>query len=287
VSSELTRRVLVAVVAIPVVLAVVYAGGAALAALLAIAAAIAAWEFFRIAERAGYRPLAAGIPLAAIIPLVMHATYLGFVRPRVTWGVLVGLGILSAALWARGPDGHPIGAAAVTIFGVLYTGGLLSYGYILRYDNYAVGPAAGSAILLFPIVLTWASDSAGYFVGRALGRHKLLPSVSPGKTVEGAIGALVVSVLVSWAYVEGVLIPLAQLSLTPAGIILAGIVVSVAVQLGDLVESLIKREAGVKDSSHLIPGHGGVLDRLDGMLFALPVAYWLVSLPHVFVPAPR
>jgi phosphatidate cytidylyltransferase len=286
--SELARRALFAVVAIPIVLATVYVGGAALAALLAIASALAAWEYCRIAEQAGYVPLSGvGIVLAALLPLVMHATYLGLVTPRATWAVLVVLVVFALALVRRGPQRRPLGAVAVTLLGVLYTGGLLSYGYILRYDNYAVGPVAGSALALFPVILTWTSDTGAYVVGRALGRHKLAPSVSPGKTVEGAIGALLLCVLVSWVYVYAVLMPLAKLALLPISIVLFGVVVSVAVQLGDLVESLIKREAGVKDASNIIPGHGGVLDRVDGLLFALPVAYWLLSLPHVLLPAPR
>jgi len=147
--------------------------------------------------------------------------------------------------------------------------------------------AAGSAVLFLPVVLTWTSDTGAYFVGRVLGRHKLLPSVSPGKTVEGAVGALVLCVVASWIYADVVLPPLAQLSMRPSGIVLFGLTISVAVQLGDLVESLIKREAGVKDSSRIIPGHGGVLDRVDGLLFALPVAYWLLSMPHILIPAVR
>jgi len=166
--------VLFALVAIPIVLAAIYLGGAALAALLAIAAALGAWEFFQIAERAGYEPLSTvGVPIAAVLPLLMHASYLGLVSPRVTWGVLLVLVVLALALWMRGPHRHPLGATATTVLGVIYTGGLLSYGYILRYDNYAVGAAAGSAVLFLPVVLTWTSDTGAYFVGRVLGRHKL------------------------------------------------------------------------------------------------------------------
>ncbi|HEX5438540.1 MAG TPA: phosphatidate cytidylyltransferase [Gemmatimonadaceae bacterium] len=285
--SELARRVLVAVVAIPVVVIAVYAGGAALAALLAIAAALAAGEFFRLARSAGYEPIAAiGVPVAAILPLLMHATHLGLAAPRVTWGVLVVLVVFVAAL-RRGPTRKPLAATAVTIVGMIYTGGLLSYGYMLRYDEYAIGAAAGSALVLYPLVLTWLSDTAAYFVGRAIGRRKLMPLVSPGKTVEGAVAALIASMIVSWLYVHYVLTPLSQLSMSTIEVLLFGLIVGIAEQLGDLVESLFKREAGVKDSSHLLPGHGGVLDRVDSLLFALPVAYWLMSLPHVFSPALR
>lgn len=288
--SELARRTLFAVVAIPIVLGVIWVGDAALAALLAIAAALAAWEFFRLAERGEYAPLGAiGIGVAAILPLVAHAQRRGVVTPSVTWAVLGVLAILAVALVARGPARRPIGAVAVTVLGVVYTGGLLSYAYILRYHrftNYALGAEAGAVLLLLPVLLTWTSDTGGYFVGRSLGRHKLLPSVSPGKTIEGAVGALVLCAIVAWVYMRYVLVPYAQLALTPVSAALFGIGVSVAVQIGDLVESLMKREVAVKDSSHLVPGHGGVLDRLDGMLFALPVAYWLLEVMRVY-PVPR
>jgi phosphatidate cytidylyltransferase len=288
--SELARRTLFAVVAIPIVLGVIWVGDAALAALLAIAAALAAWEFFRLAERGEYAPLGAiGIGAAAVLPLVAHAQRRGVVTPSVTWAVLAVLAMLAVALVARGPARRPIGAVAVTVLGVVYTGGLLSYAYILRYHrftNYALGAEAGAVLLLLPVLLTWTSDTGGYFVGRSFGRHKLLPSVSPGKTIEGAVGALVLCAIVAWVYMRYVLVPYAQLALTPVSAALFGIGVSVAVQIGDLVESLMKREVAVKDSSHLVPGHGGVLDRLDGMLFALPVAYWLLEVMRVY-PVPR
>jgi phosphatidate cytidylyltransferase len=116
-----------------------------------------------------------------------------------------------------------------------------------------------------------------------MGRHKLIPSVSPGKTVEGAIGGVLASVLVSWAIARWLLRPAAHLDFrwAPAGVILFGVVVSAVGQVGDIAESLLKRDAGVKDSSTLIPGHGGVLDRVDSLLFVLPVSYilfgWLLT----------
>ena len=112
-----------------------------------------------------------------------------------------------------------------------------------------------------------------------------MPSISPGKTRSGAVGGLVASVLVTWLYVQYLLIPIAQLMLPTAGIVVFGILVSVAAQLGDLVESMLKREAGVKDSSNLLPGHGGVLDRLDSLFFVLPTAHLLLE--WLLEPAPR
>jgi phosphatidate cytidylyltransferase len=101
--------------------------------------------------------------------------------------------------------------------------------------------------------------------------------VSPGKTVSGSIGGLVASMLVAWLYARAVLVPVANLGFTPWGALLFGAIVSVAAQVGDLFESLIKREGGIKDSSRIIPGHGGVLDRFDSLIFVLPVAYLLLG----------
>jgi phosphatidate cytidylyltransferase len=194
------------------------------------------------------------------------------------------LALLAAAIWRRGVDGRPLVSVAATVLGVVYVAVPLAYGYALRYHEYAVGRAAGTAVVLFPVVLTWASDIGGYFVGRLAGRRKLIPAVSPGKTVEGALGGLALTVVAALAYERLALRPLAQLGMAPWWAAAFGLVVSVAAQLGDLVESLLKREAGVKDSSRLIPGHGGVLDRVDSLLFVLPVAYLLLG--WLLLPAP-
>jgi len=284
--------VLVALVGIPLALAIIWLGDAALAGLLGIIAALGAWEYYRIAGAGGTPALArVGIPLAAAVPLVVHAHYLGYTRhiPNaraflLTVGVVVALLVFAAAIWARGVGGRPLASVAATVFGVIYTGGALSYGYALRYHDYAVGDAAGTALFMFPVLLTWAQDTGAYAVGRTMGRRKLIPGVSPGKTVEGAIGGIAITVLASWLYVRCVLVPYAQLGLDVASIILFGIAVSIAAQVGDLAESLIKREAGVKDSSRIIPGHGGVLDRFDSLLFVLPVAYLMLG--PLLLPAP-
>jgi phosphatidate cytidylyltransferase len=287
--SNLAQRTLFALVAIPVVLGAVWFGDWALASILAIASALAAWEFYRIAEKLGTRPMArAGIAIAALLPLAIHARYLGLPVDAVvstSLGALLVVALFSAAIFVRGVSGRPLESVSLTVFGILYTGALLSFAYVLRYHQYALGRMAGTALLMLPLVLVWISDTAAYVVGRTMGKRKLIPTVSPGKTVAGAVGALVASAIASWALVRFVLVPQAQLGLRPVHAVLFGIAVSTAVQLGDLAESLIKRQAGVKDSSHIIPGHGGVLDRIDGMLFAMPVAYWLLN--AWLIPAPQ
>jgi phosphatidate cytidylyltransferase len=287
--SNLAARVLFALVAIPVALGAAYLGDLTLSLLLALVSGVAAWEFFRLASAGGYEPLpAVGIPLAAALPLAVRAYHVGrFTPPVLTLGAAVVLSLLALTIWLRGPQRRPIGAAAATVFGVLYTGGMLCFAYALRYHNYTVDAPSGTVLLLYPLLITWTSDTGAFAVGRAVGRRKLIPSVSPGKTVEGALGALALSALVSWLYAQLMLTRFAQLGLAPWSAVLFGVAISAVVQLGDLAESLIKREVGAKDSSHLIPGHGGVLDRIDGMIFALPTAYLLFTLPRFLLPVVR
>jgi len=283
--SDLAKRIISALIAAPVALIMIYLGSLPLATFLAAVSAGCAWEFYRIAAAGGVEPLdPVGIPLAGAVPLAVYAAGIGLYRPSLVVAAVAMLIILAAVIWTRGPQRRPLGAASLTVMGILYTGGLLSFGYALREHPYAVGDRAGTALVAFPLVLTWASDIGAFFVGRAVGGPKLIPSVSPGKTISGALGGLATTVLVSWLYVRFALRPVALLTMTIPATILFGALISVAAQVGDLAESLLKREANVKDSSHLIPGHGGLLDRLDSLLFVLPVAYllfgWLL-LPSV------
>ncbi|MEO8564238.1 MAG: phosphatidate cytidylyltransferase [bacterium] len=293
--SELALRILFSVVAAPLALWIVLAGGAPLAALLAVVSAIGAWEFFRIARASGAHPLDdVGIALAGLVPLAVHAHYLGLIAVRPAMAAVIALGVLAATIWLRGVEGKPLGAAASTLLGVAYTAGMLSFGYAIRYHDSVLGYdlvgakhvaigalrlaiPPGGVLLIFPMVVTWASDIGAFFVGRTIGGRKLIPAVSPGKTVSGAVGGLVASMLVAWLYARSVLVPVASLGLTPWGALGFGAIISIAAQVGDLFESLLKREGGVKDSSRIIPGHGGVLDRFDSLIFVMPVAYLLLG----------
>jgi phosphatidate cytidylyltransferase len=286
--SNLAWRVVVALIGAPAAVLVLYAGDLALALFLAVLAALGAKELYAIARAGGNgaQPFdLLGITLAAAVPLVTHLVRLGWIdAPLAAAGVLF-VSLFGIAVWGRAPSEGPLAAVAITMFGVLYCGATLSFAYALRHHRWIVDAAGGTALVLYPIVLTWLTDTGAYFVGRALGKRKLMPSVSPGKTVAGAVGGLVVAVAASVAWNSLVLRPAAQLALTPLAALTLGLVVGVAVQIGDLAESLLKREAGVKDSSTLLPGHGGILDRLDSIYFALPVGYLLLS--RLLLPAPR
>jgi len=157
------------------------------------------------------------------------------------------------------------------VFAVAYAAALPTFLVDIRHGTHELRSWAGAWLVFFPLIVTWVGDTAAMFAGRAIGGPKLAPTVSPGKTrvgsVAGVLGALLVAPVFS-AFVfprVGLVVPLAAL------LVMAG-VLGVVGQVGDLAESLFKREAGVKDSSHLIPGHGGVLDRLDALYFVIPVA---------------
>lgn len=276
--SEFSKRVGFAVAAIPVVAACVYFGGPFLTILLSIAAALGAWEYGRLAQAAGQRPLTWWlIILSALVPIALHALALGYRVPGVALLAMLIPAMLTAALFTRGSEGKPIGSVATTLFGIFYCGGMLAFVYALRYHRFAITALAGSLLLALPVVLTWLNDSGAFFFGKRFGKKKLMPSVSPGKTWAGAWGGLGTTVVFTYVLVQFVLKPYAGLSMTMFGMILFGIVMSIAAQVGDLVESMLKREAGVKDSSSLIPGHGGVLDRVDSLLFTVPIAYVLLE----------
>jgi phosphatidate cytidylyltransferase len=153
--------------------------------------------------------------------------------------------------------------AASVVFGVVYVFGTWRTAIPLR--------AHSSYWLLFALALNWVGDSAAYYVGRKLGRHKLAPRISPGKSWEGAIASVAASIVFAVIYLTR-LIPSVEIWQA----VLLGGVGNIAGQIGDLAESALKRGAGVKDSGTMLPGHGGWLDRVDGILFALPVICWLV-----------
>ncbi|MFP5354587.1 MAG: phosphatidate cytidylyltransferase [Gemmatimonadota bacterium] len=283
--GELARRVIVALIAAPLAIGMVYLGELPFAVFLGLVGGAGAWELYRLARHGGVDALdALGVPVAAALPLMAHLDRLDLLSSPAAVGGVVFVAMLGASIWARGVGGRPLESVAVTVFGALYAGGMLAFGYALRHHRFVIEPAAGTALVMFPVILTWASDIGAYFVGRALGKAKLMPSVSPGKTRAGAVGALVVTMGVAYAYNLHVLRPWAQLALAPWTALVFGVLVSVAAQVGDLAESLLKREAGVKDSSHLLPGHGGVLDRLDSLYFVLPLAYLVLG--RLLIAAP-
>ncbi|MBA3579418.1 MAG: phosphatidate cytidylyltransferase [Gemmatimonadaceae bacterium] len=276
--SEFAWRTIFSLIAVPVALFTVFLGGPYLVTLIGTMAGVAAWEFFRMSRAGGVEPLQTpGVAITALIPVAVHADRLQVIDVSLRWLPVVAIVLLGMAIWLRGPSRRPGLAVAATLFGIVYAG-LFTYAYSIRYHSYAIGAVAGSILLALPLVITWLTDIGAYLIGRSFGKRKLMPSVSPGKTIAGSVAGLVFAVVGAWLYVEFLLQPYAHLSMRPLAVIAFGVLISVAAQTGDLAESLLKREAGVKNSSGLIPGHGGVLDRVDSLLFALPAAYLLLDL---------
>jgi len=281
---NMQTRIAFAAVAIPAAIGIVWLGGWALVALLSAAGVLGTRELFGFARRHGVEPsptLGLG-PALLFAPIAYYAltNAVGAAALAARWpyaGALWVLGTLTWALARRGPDARPLGAVAVTLLGPLYAAALPAFLLVLRHGAYGPRSWPGTALVFFPLVVTWVGDSAAMTGGRRFGGPKLAPTISPGKTRSGGVSGLV-GAAVAGALFARFALALAGIPLGTVAAALIGLVLGVVGQVGDLAESLLKREAGVKDSSHLIPGHGGVLDRFDSLIFVLPVAALLFGL---------
>jgi phosphatidate cytidylyltransferase len=263
------QRAISAAVLVPVLLVVLWFGGVVLAAGIAIVTALAALEVFRLLRTAGYPTLAA-LGTALALAIVVDAAFPTVLEGS---GLLLGaVGIVLVAVAAfRQQDPHEgLTMWMATIFGALYVS-LLSF--VIRLGHAAppipsgaplAGIGAERAWILLLILSVWAYDTGAYLVGKQFGREKFLTHISPSKTYAGLVGGIAASTVV-------VAIALWAVGQPPYHAILLGPLTALAAQAGDLAESVIKRAAGVKDSGDLIPGHGGMLDRVDSFLFAAPV----------------
>lgn len=258
------KRHLSAAVFIPLFLAIVLLGPAwALALLVAMGVTLAVLEMARMARNCGLqvqRPLAVTVSVAACFL---------FLRPGRTadWMLMLllvacALAVLNGLRMGDRP-GQALSSSAATLFTVFYPGVMMSFLVGLRVAEGELG----RQLLLFLIAVVWMSDAGAYYIGKLLGRHKLSPRLSPNKTVEGALGGLLFAALTAAAWRHFLLPELgAWAPALGAGLALVGI-------LGDLAESVMKRGAGVKDTASVVPGHGGVLDRVDSLLLAAPLFY--------------
>lgn len=258
--SPFWSRIVVAAVLLPLVLGVVWLGGWWLCGLAIVGGLMALHELYVMGR--GLRPLV----LSGYVGLVL--TLVGVHSGGSTWMLA---GILSTILVSfvvfGFSDARPSAVAAVslTLLGVVWVGGGLGTLMLLRQI-----PGDGRLVVFTVLLTVFADDTGAYFVGRAIGRHKLAPRISPGKSWEGFVGGTVVAMAVSFfaMYDQG------YLSNWEA--IVLGACVALAATLGDLFESAVKRDLGVKDSGRVLAGHGGMLDRLDSLLWAGPVAYFAV-----------
>ncbi len=270
--------------------------------------ALGAIELGRLLRVSGHRPSVAWATLSCAVLMLSpwlcaggvlgdHPVDVEGLHWQVIWIAVAVLGTVVVHL-CRGGSATALTDVAATLLIVLYVGFLPSFAIQLRCDADIGDPIAGAWTLLVVLAVVFASDITALYVGRALGRHKLVPSISPGKTVEGFVGGVAGSVaaaLMIWgagflpvpeeepttalerlAVLAGdMTIGISRLTFTQ--VILFGMAMAVTAQIGDLFESLIKRSAQVKDSSSLIPGMGGVLDVIDGAVFAVPLAWYLLT----------
>jgi phosphatidate cytidylyltransferase len=280
------KRVATAVVLIPCVVGLVLWGSTAVVAISsALVILLALFEFFALGEAIGHRAYrfwtaacALGLVyvqwLAAIAPayelaggLTVHrmvGRVLGVIPtvPDVFFIFLLGVGALT--LFTRRPIVEALPAAGISSSGLILIALPLTSAIRLHGAE-----ADGPKLLMFVLVITWVGDTAAYFVGRAIGKHPLAPVLSPKKSWEGTMASIVGALLVAIVFARWLTVPLPHL----LGMAVVG---NVAGQAGDLLESAYKRSAGVKDSGSLLPGHGGVLDRIDALILAIPVVwyYW-------------
>lgn len=249
-------------------------------ALVAILVDLAVYEYIRIVRgRAPHAPLMILLVLVPLTALAVSASLFeggALLDPRLhlfTGGLLLSVGLASLVLLSRVPLAETLDALGILGFGVLYFAlPISSMHYLQQADPWLV-------FLVMAIV--FLGDTAAYYVGSAIGRHKMAPVISPKKSWEGSVAGFVTSVAAAavWSFWK--------LGRVDPELLAVAAVTTLAAQVGDLVESMIKRGAGVKDSGHLLPGHGGMLDRLDAMLFAAPVlllGLWVLGVDGVPLP---
>jgi phosphatidate cytidylyltransferase len=267
------RRVYTAALLAPAIYAIIrYLPPWALTCLLIAGGSIALLELYRISFQARSNRLLIGMGLAASA-LILVRTHLSLALPDLL--VAATLTLVIAMLFAPTPIEHRLRDTTITLFGVLYVGLTLSMLVSTR------SLPAGEWFVFFVALVTWAADTGAYYAGTLWGTHLLAPSVSPKKTVEGVLGGMALATgaaLLAHAWF------LPQLSLWDASVL--GVLLTVAGLLGDLCESAIKRSVGVKDSGGILPGHGGMLDRLDSLLFTAPTFYYYVTFVRGIWPLP-
>jgi len=261
-------RLLSALILLPVFLLIVVKAPAYLFNVLVVVfSARALWELTRMLEESG-RPVMRGVGVAAGMAVTASFGASRMLAPLLLPALVLTLAIgviVAVPVFQGRPAVEP---AAHTLLAVLYVGWLLGYGILLHHTS-----SHGDELVLFVVGVTWIGETAAYVVGSTLGRHPLAPIVSPKKTVEGAVAQVVVSVATAGA-LGAWLLPACALG----GLVAAGGVLGVVGQVGDLAESVIKRTVGIKDAATIIPGHGGVLDRIDSLLFNLPAFYYVSRL---------
>jgi phosphatidate cytidylyltransferase len=264
--SDLAARVLVALIAIPIAILLVWQGGEVLALGLAVLGVIALGELYTLMERVRPPALAGFLTLVALLAAALYGE-----QRHVLMVLAAAFPVTFFLALARPRRANVSWAIAVTLFGVLWIGLPMVHAIWLRdlsieQDGRTI--VTGMGLLFDVLIATFVGDTFAYFVGRAYGRSQFAPLISPNKTLEGLVGGVVGGTLAFWCA------GLYQDWLTGWDALLIGFLVAITAPLGDLFESLVKRDLEVKDTGSLFGAHGGVLDRLDAVLFTVVVAYY-------------
>lgn len=264
-------RVITGILGIGLAALLIHLGGVPFLAMVSLLAAIGMFEYYRMVAKKGVQPFRAVGILAGLILIIIayfnnNETF--FASNLLMPAFIVSLFFMFAVQLLKHGTNDALRNVAQTFFGVFYVGGLMAHFVLLRNETNPILP--GYHAIWFALICTWSTDSFAYFVGRSLGKHPLAPTISPKKTVEGFFGGLLGSVLAGFIYS-------AIVQFNPIKAMVIALVLGVVGQVGDLFESALKRDAGVKDSGKLLPGHGGVLDRFDSALFTLPLTYYLIQ----------
>lgn len=279
--TELQKRLIVAAIGIPTAILIIFTGSFLFAISVIAASSVALNEFYNIASKKDIQPdKIPGIIMGAVLQIVLYLSVVGIISPvsMIVVSFLFVFVVLLRQLFSKKRP-HPIVNIAATVGGVMYIslffGSLIllrefaSFASTFGLANHLNKMAEGSVwawIVTSMMASVWACDSAAYFIGKAIGKHKLFVSISPKKTWEGAIAGLIGAVLV---FMTAAHFFFAEVGWANALVI--GIIIGISGQIGDLAESQLKRDAGVKDSSALFPGHGGMLDRFDSIIFVSPL----------------
>ena len=266
----LRTRVIVAAILLPIGLALIYIGGWAFSGFVTIIVALAAWEYGQLFRGIDLQPSLV-IAVAGAAAIALGRAWNGFdSAPVLISGILIASMIYHMVTYERGRD-QAGSDFAVTLSAAFYVGWLGAYLISIRELP------GGFWWLLLVLPIVWFADSGAYFIGRAFGKRKLSPRLSPKKTWEGYLGGVVVGTMgaVGLAYLWAIWAG-PDFSITPLHSVLLGLLLSTITTLGDLGESMIKRQSGIKDSSNLIPGHGGVFDRIDSWLWAALIGYYYI-----------
>jgi phosphatidate cytidylyltransferase len=275
----LPQRIVSSLVAFGLVVGMTWAGWVTLSILMSVAVCVGLFEYRNMARKAGLAIGGRSIYVFALLMLLASQPWLragiGFIPAGIPWREIV---LWMYVIWVMvvevvRPSERPLERMMTSLFGMMYIPFLLSFGLLLRY--YPDGNL-GFWYAMIAAVGAFSSDVGAYAVGGLIGKRKLAPEISPNKTLEGSLGGLLFSALMLFLMQEAIRSFIPDVRIWE--IWMFAILVSSAAQLGDLAESVIKRSLGAKDSGTFFPGHGGLLDRLDSLLFALPVAYYFLSL---------